>query len=104
MRRAWARPRRHAPAGACQIPKLEDFSRIKPDGNVPVTISPVFVNQVPGDSPASGNFDNEEGFLAYAIGLDGCVVEGRTEEETLANIKEAIAAWRPAAAELETAA
>ncbi len=48
--------------------------------------------------------DNEEGFLAYAIGLDGCVVEGRTEEETLANIKEAIAAWRPAAAELETAA
>lgn len=38
--------------------------------------------------------DNDEGFLAYAIGLDGCVVEGRTEEETLANIKEAIACWR----------
>jgi predicted RNase H-like HicB family nuclease len=38
--------------------------------------------------------DNDEGFLAYAIGLDGCVVEGRTEEETLANIKAAIAAWR----------
>ncbi|NWG70886.1 MAG: type II toxin-antitoxin system HicB family antitoxin [Parvularculaceae bacterium] len=48
--------------------------------------------------------DNEDGFLAYAIGLDGCVVEGRTEEETLANIKEAIAAWRPAAEEFETAA
>jgi predicted RNase H-like HicB family nuclease len=41
--------------------------------------------------------DNDEGFLAYAIGLDGCVVEGRTEEETLANIKEAIAGWRPEA-------
>jgi predicted RNase H-like HicB family nuclease len=38
--------------------------------------------------------DNEEGFLAYAIGLDGCVVEGMTEEETLANIKAAIAEWR----------
>jgi len=48
--------------------------------------------------------DNDEGFLAYAIGLDGCVVEGRTEEETLANIKQAIAAWRPTPAELETAA
>lgn len=36
-----------------------------------------------------------EGFLAYAIGLDGCVVEGATEEETLANIKAAIAEWRP---------
>lgn len=41
--------------------------------------------------------DNDDGFLAYAIGLDGCVVEGRTEEETLANIKAAIAKWsRPA--------
>ena len=39
--------------------------------------------------------DNDEGFLAYAIGLDGCVVEGRTEEETLANIKQAISVWRP---------
>jgi predicted RNase H-like HicB family nuclease len=39
--------------------------------------------------------ENDEGFLAYAIGLDGCVVEGRTEEETLANIKAAIAQWRP---------
>jgi predicted RNase H-like HicB family nuclease len=49
--------------------------------------------------------ENDEGFLAYAIGLDGCVVEGRTEEETLANIKEAIATWRPAEApRLETAA
>jgi predicted RNase H-like HicB family nuclease len=38
--------------------------------------------------------DNDDGFLAYAIGLDGCVVEGRTEEETLANIKAAIAEWR----------
>jgi predicted RNase H-like HicB family nuclease len=39
--------------------------------------------------------DNEDGFLAYAIGLDGCVVEGGTEEETLANLKAAIASWRP---------
>jgi predicted RNase H-like HicB family nuclease len=38
--------------------------------------------------------DSNDGFLAYAIGLDGCVVEGRTEEETLANIKAAIAEWR----------
>lgn len=38
----------------------------------------------------------DQGFLAYAIGLDGCVVEGGTEEETLANIKAAIADWRPA--------
>jgi predicted RNase H-like HicB family nuclease len=38
--------------------------------------------------------DDEDGFLAYAAGLEGCVVEGRTEEETLANIKAAIAAWR----------
>lgn len=38
--------------------------------------------------------DNDEGFLAYAIGLDGCIVEGRTEEETLANIKAAIAGWQ----------
>ena len=38
--------------------------------------------------------DNDDGYLAYAIGLDGCVVEGRTEEETLANIKAAIAKWR----------
>ena len=38
---------------------------------------------------------DDEGFLAYAIGLDGCVVEGSTEEETLANIKAAIAEWRP---------
>ena len=38
--------------------------------------------------------ENDEGFLAYAIGLDGCVVEGRTEEETLANIKAAIADWQ----------
>jgi predicted RNase H-like HicB family nuclease len=35
-----------------------------------------------------------QGFVAYAIGLDGCVVEGGTEEETLANIKAAIAEWR----------
>ena len=38
--------------------------------------------------------DNDDGFLAYAIGLDGCVVEGRTEEETLANLKSAMAEWR----------
>lgn len=38
----------------------------------------------------------DQGFLAYAIGLDGCIVEGGTEEETLANIKAAIADWRPA--------
>lgn len=38
----------------------------------------------------------EKGFLAYAIGLDGCVVEGGTEEETLANLKAAIADWAPA--------
>lgn len=37
-----------------------------------------------------------QGFVAYAIGLDGCIVEGRTEEETLANIKAAIAEWPPA--------
>ena len=40
--------------------------------------------------------DNEDGFLAYAIGMDGCVVEGKTEEETLANLKTAIASWRRA--------
>lgn len=40
--------------------------------------------------------DDEVGFLAYAAGIEGCVVEGRTEEETLANIKAAIAAWRQA--------
>lgn len=38
---------------------------------------------------------DDEGFVAYAIGLDGCVVEGVTEEETLANLKVAIAEWRP---------
>lgn len=38
---------------------------------------------------------DNEGFVAYAIGLDGCVVEGGTEEETLANLKAAIADWRP---------
>lgn len=38
--------------------------------------------------------EDGEGFVAYAIGLDGCVVEGNTEEETLANIKAAIAKWR----------
>jgi predicted RNase H-like HicB family nuclease len=48
--------------------------------------------------------DNDEGFLAYAIGLDGCVVEGRTEEETLANIKEAIAGWRRPEPELHAIA
>lgn len=37
--------------------------------------------------------DNDDGFIAYAIGLDGCMVKGRTEEESLANIKAAIAGW-----------
>jgi predicted RNase H-like HicB family nuclease len=41
--------------------------------------------------------DNEAGFQAFAIGIDGCIVEGRTEEETLANLKAAIAEWRSAA-------
>lgn len=40
--------------------------------------------------------ENDDGYLAYAIGLEGCVVEGRTEEETLANLKAAIAGWRRA--------
>ncbi|MEQ1929192.1 MAG: type II toxin-antitoxin system HicB family antitoxin [Parvularculaceae bacterium] len=48
--------------------------------------------------------DNDEGFLAYAIGLDGCVVEGRTEEETLANIKQAISVWRPEQQQLSAVA
>ena len=47
--------------------------------------------------------EDETGFLAYAIGLDGCVVEGQTEEETLANIKAAIANWRRAEPEFAKA-
>lgn len=38
--------------------------------------------------------DEGDGFRGFAIGLDGCSAEGRTEEETLANLKTAIAAWR----------
>jgi len=34
--------------------------------------------------------DSHDGFLAYAVGMEGCVVEGRTEEESLANLKAAI--------------
>ncbi len=34
--------------------------------------------------------DTHDGFLAYAVGMEGCVVEGRTEEESLANLKAAI--------------
>ncbi|MBI1366249.1 MAG: type II toxin-antitoxin system HicB family antitoxin [Alphaproteobacteria bacterium] len=48
--------------------------------------------------------ENDAGFVAYAIGLDGCVVEGKTEEETLANIKAAIAEWRRPEPELAGAA
>lgn len=35
--------------------------------------------------------DGPGGFLAYAIGVDGLIAEGETEEETLANLKAALA-------------
>lgn len=37
--------------------------------------------------------EDGEGFRAFAIGLEGCVSEGRTEEESIANLKAAIARW-----------
>jgi predicted RNase H-like HicB family nuclease len=40
--------------------------------------------------------DGMNGFLAYAIGVDGLIAEGRTEEETLANLKAALERWTPA--------
>lgn len=40
--------------------------------------------------------DGMHGFLAYAIGVEGLIAEGRTEEETLANLKAALACWTPA--------
>lgn len=40
--------------------------------------------------------DGMNGFLAYAIGVEGLIAEGRTEEETLANLKAALACWTPA--------
>ena len=39
--------------------------------------------------------DGMNGFLAYAIGVEGLIAEGRTEEETLANLKAALSRWSP---------
>lgn len=39
----------------------------------------------------------EGGFVAVVPGLPGCVSQGETEEELIANIKEAISQWLEAA-------
>ena len=46
--------------------------------------------------------DGMNGFLAYAIGVDGLIAEGRTEEETLANLKAALERWTPSPEPIET--
>ena len=46
--------------------------------------------------------DGMNGFLAYAIGIDGLIAEGRTEEETLANLKAALEGWTPSPEPVET--
>ena len=33
------------------------------------------------------------GFAAYAIDLPGCMSDGSTQEEAIANVRDAIAAW-----------
>ena len=44
--------------------------------------------------------ENGDGFRAFAIGLDGCVSEGRTEEESIANLKAAIDRWNRSGASI----
>jgi antitoxin HicB len=37
--------------------------------------------------------DDGGGFAAYAPDLPGCMSDGETQEEALANVRDAIAAW-----------
>ena len=43
--------------------------------------------------------ESEEGFSAWVPGLPGCVSQGKTEEEALANIAEAVREYLEVAAE-----
>ena len=43
--------------------------------------------------------ESEEGFSAWVPGLPGCVSQGETEEEALANIAEAVREYLQVAAE-----
>lgn len=43
--------------------------------------------------------ESEEGFAICCPALPGCWSQGRTHEEALANIREAIALWQEVAAE-----
>ncbi len=47
--------------------------------------------------------DDGTGFTAYAPDLPGCVSEGETREEAVANAQDAIAVWIEAARELGNA-
>ncbi|MBN1593818.1 MAG: type II toxin-antitoxin system HicB family antitoxin [Candidatus Coatesbacteria bacterium] len=44
--------------------------------------------------------ESEEGFAVWVPGLPGCWSQGRTQEEALENIKDAIAAYLQAVEEL----
>ena len=44
--------------------------------------------------------DEDDGFLATALDLPGCMSDGATPEEAVSNVQDAIAAWIEAAHDL----
>jgi antitoxin HicB len=53
---------------------------------------PIFVERLSDDDGG--------GFLAYAIDLPGCMSDGETQEEAIANVRDAILSWAEQASAL----